>query len=75
MTQLDEATRDAILGNVGTTIAFRVGASDAELLKPEFEPELRAEDLIHLPNRRIYLKLMVKGVASRPSAARMIETF
>ena len=66
LTQLEEQTRDAILGNAGTTIAFRVGPSDAEELEKEFSPELRAIDLIGLPNHHAYVKLMIDGVVSRP---------
>lgn len=66
MSQLDPEVRDAILGNVGTIISFRVGTADAEILAREFYPEVREEDLINLPNYHIYLKLMVDGVVSRP---------
>ncbi len=61
--------RDAVFGNVGTMIAFRVGATDAEFLEKEFTPEFVIEDLINLPNYNIYLKLMVNGVTSRPFSA------
>src|SRR2546426_884336 len=69
MNQLEEPIRDAILGNTGTVISFRVGLSDAELLEKEFYPEFRASDLIALPNYRIYLKLMIDGVVSKPFSA------
>ncbi|PIR43957.1 hypothetical protein COV23_02480 [Candidatus Wolfebacteria bacterium CG10_big_fil_rev_8_21_14_0_10_31_9] len=61
--------RDAIFGNVGTMMSFRVGATDAEFLEKEFEPEFGVQDLINLPNHEIYLKLMVDGVTSRPFSA------
>jgi hypothetical protein len=67
--QLDEQVRDAILGNVGTMITFRLGPADADYLEKEFEPELSAADLIHLPNYSVYLKLMVDGVVTRPFSA------
>jgi hypothetical protein len=66
LAQLDPLVRDAILGNVGTTVAFRVGAADAALLEPEFSPEVRVEDLVSLPNYHVYLKLMTNGMVSRP---------
>src|SRR2546427_4417660 len=69
MEQLDETLRGAILGNVGTTIAFRVGLSDAEVLEKEFYPEFAASDLVNLPNYHIYLKLMIDGVVSKPFSA------
>lgn len=64
--QLDVEVRDAILGNVGTIISFRVGVMDAEILAKEFYPESTAADLISLPNHDIYLKLMIDGVVSQP---------
>src|SRR2546425_490833 len=67
--QLEEETRDAILGNIGTTIAFRTGLTDALTLEKEFWPELNAGDLISLPNYHIYLKVMIDGVVSRPFSA------
>ena len=56
LAQLDPEVRDAILGNVGTTISFRVGLSDAEILEKEFYPEFSASDLNSLPNYHIYLE-------------------
>jgi hypothetical protein len=67
--QLEPELRDAILGNAGTLIAFRVGAQDAEVLAPEFEPTFAAEDLVRLPNHAVYLRLMVKGMPSAPFSA------
>ncbi|HBO16806.1 MAG: hypothetical protein UR69_C0001G0229 [Candidatus Moranbacteria bacterium GW2011_GWE2_35_2-] len=55
--------RDAVFGNVGTIIAFRVGAEDAEQLEKEFEPVFMANDIINLPKYHVYLKLMIDGVA------------
>ncbi|MEK7585818.1 MAG: CxxC-x17-CxxC domain-containing protein [Patescibacteria group bacterium] len=63
------AVRDAVFGNVGTMIIFRVGADDAEFIEKEFEPEFTAQDLVNLPNFHIYLKLMIDGVTSRPFSA------
>ncbi len=61
--------RDAVFGNVGTMIIFRVGGDDAEFLEKEFEPEFTALDLVNLPNYNIYIKLMIDGVTSRPFSA------
>lgn len=69
LTQLETNIRDAILGNVGTLIVFRIGANDAEFLEPEFSPEFRASDFTNLPNYHIYLKLMIEGKISRPFSA------
>ncbi len=69
LSQLEEEVRDAILGNVGTVISFRVGAGDASVLEQEFFPEFTAADLAGLPNYNIYLRLMVNGEVSRPFSA------
>lgn len=61
--------KDAIFGNVGTMIVFRVGAPDAEFLEKEFEPEFMTQDIVNLPNHHIYLKLMVDGLTCRPFSA------
>jgi hypothetical protein len=69
LTQLEPAIKDAILGNAGTIIVFRIGAMDAEVLAQEFAPEFSASDFTNLPNYHIYLKLMIDGRISRPFSA------
>jgi len=61
--------RDAVFGNVGTLVVFRVGAADAYFLVKEFEPYFTEEDLVNLDKFNIYLKLMIDGAASRPFSA------
>ncbi|MCK4635653.1 MAG: type IV secretion system DNA-binding domain-containing protein [Candidatus Moranbacteria bacterium] len=63
ITQLDETVRDAIFGNAGTIVSFRVGAFDAEFLEKEFEPVFMMNDIVNLPKYNIYLKLMIDGIA------------
>ncbi|KKT57340.1 hypothetical protein A3G55_00150 [Candidatus Giovannonibacteria bacterium RIFCSPLOWO2_12_FULL_44_25] len=67
--QMDEKVRDAVFGNVGTTVTFRIGAEDAELLEKEFSPEFEVQDIVNIGFANIYLKLMIDGVASRPFSA------
>ena len=66
------AVRDAVFGNVGTMIIFRVGADDADFLEKEFHPEFTPQDIVNLPNYKIYLKLMIEGVTSRPFSAKTL---
>ena len=66
------AVKDAVFGNVGTLLSFRVGAVDAEFLEKEFTPEFLIQDLVNLPNYEIYLRLMINGITSRPFSARTI---
>ena len=67
--QMEEAVRDAVFGNVGTTVAFRVGPFDAETLETVFLPRFTKEDLGSLDKRQIYLSLMIDGVGSAPFSA------
>jgi len=67
--QLEEPVRDAVMGNVGTIITFRVGGADAEYLEKEFDPIFFANDLVNLAKYNIYLKLMIDGVATSPFSA------
>jgi DNA-directed RNA polymerase subunit RPC12/RpoP len=69
ITQLSEEVRDAVFGNVGTIITFRVGSPDAVFMENEFMPRFTPEDIINLPKAGIYLKLMIDGVASQPFSA------
>lgn len=70
--QMDEEVRAAVFGNVGTMMAFRVGATDAEVLEKEFAPQFTAEDLVNLGFAQIYLKLMIDGLSSAPFSARTL---
>jgi len=75
VTDVSTKVRDAVFGNVGTMVMFRVGASDAEFLEKEFEPEFTNQDMVNLPNHSIYLKLMVGGISSRPFSAHTLPPF
>ncbi len=67
--QLTEEVRDAVFGNVGTLVTFRVGSPDAVFMEAEFMPRFVPEDIINLPKYTIYLKLMIDGVTSMPFSA------
>lgn len=69
LAQLDPAIRRAVLGNAGTIICFRVGAEDAHVLARQFEPVFQPIDLMNLPNRHMYLRLMIDGTPSKPFSA------
>ncbi len=55
--------KDAIFGNVGTIVSFRVGAEDAEHLEKEYEPVFMLNDIVNLAKYQVYLKLMIDGIA------------
>ncbi|HOS88012.1 MAG TPA: type IV secretion system DNA-binding domain-containing protein [Candidatus Paceibacterota bacterium] len=73
ITQMEEKVRDAVFGNVGTLLVFRVGADDAEFLEREFAPEFTAQDLVNLPKQNILVKLAIDGVTSRPFSAETLS--
>jgi hypothetical protein len=75
VTDVSTRVRDAIFGNVGTMIVFRIGAKDAEFLEKEFAPEFSPEDMVNLPNYHIYLKMIVDGVSYRPFSATTLPPF
>ncbi|MFN3188093.1 MAG: type IV secretion system DNA-binding domain-containing protein [Candidatus Paceibacteria bacterium] len=67
--QMEEEVRDAVFGNVGTTVSFRVGPFDAETLETVFTPKFLAADLVNLGFAQIYLTLMIDGIGSQPFSA------
>lgn len=67
--QLDETVRDAIFGNVGTMVAFRIGGADGEIFELEFAPEITTQDFVNAPFAQIYVRLMINGLTSRPFSA------
>lgn len=70
--QMEEEVRDAVFGNIGTLICFRVGPFDAEVLETVFTPTFTPEDLIGLGIGQIYLTLMIDGVGTPPFSAETI---
>jgi len=69
MNQMEEEVRDAVFGNVGTTVCLRVGPFDAEVLETVFLPKFTKEDLVSLDKFQIYMTLMIDGVGSAPFSA------
>lgn len=69
ISQLDIKIRDAVLGNVGTIVCFRLGQSDARFMEKEFSPVFETSDFVNLSNYEIYLKLMIDGKPSQAFSA------
>ncbi len=67
--QLHADVLHAVLGNAGTLIAFRVGSEDAALIARQLQPTFEILDILNLPNRRFYTRMMIDGVPSRPFSA------
>ena len=72
LAQLPLPLRSAVFGNVGTIIAFRIGAEDGEYLEREFLPVLRALDLQSLSAYDIYVRLSIDGKTTDPFSARTL---
>lgn len=73
LSQVENEIADAILGNVGTLVSFRLGPRDATFLAREFDPTFEPIDLMNLPNHSIYLKLMIDGAVSKAFSAETLE--
>ncbi|MCF7846658.1 MAG: type IV secretion system DNA-binding domain-containing protein [Candidatus Gracilibacteria bacterium] len=63
--QKDSKIRDAVFGNVGTMVSFKVGAEDAEYLEKEYAPLLSAQDILSIANYKTYIKLNIENTTSR----------
>ncbi|HEX5429702.1 MAG TPA: type IV secretion system DNA-binding domain-containing protein [Patescibacteria group bacterium] len=63
---LDTSMRDAVFGNAGTMVCFRIGVDDAEIMAKEFAPVFNEFDVINIDRFNACVKLMIAGTASRP---------
>jgi hypothetical protein len=59
--QMNENIRDAVFGNVGTMVSFKVGPTDAQFIESQFAPTFNAQDLQNIENRNAYINLIVNG--------------
>jgi len=64
--QLREEIKNAVIGNIGTIAAFRIGADDAEFLEKQFMPEFSKHDLVNLDNFNAIIKMMINNKISTP---------
>lgn len=72
LAQLTDSVRDAVLGNVGSMMVFRIGAMDAAELEGEFSPPFTASDLMGLPRYQAAVKILARGEALAPFSARTL---
>jgi hypothetical protein len=70
--QIPETIRDAIIGNVGTLVCFRVGVPDAEFMAKEFEPVANQFDLNQIDAYNAYVKLLVDNAPIKPFSMQTI---
>ncbi len=65
-TQLTEEIRDAVFGNIGTTVSFRIGQNDVEILSRYFQPMFDGDDLLRIPNWNAVVRTLIGGVPTQP---------
>ncbi len=70
--QLEERIRNAVFGNVGSMVAFRIGPDDAEFLKNKFDPVFTPQDLLNIDNFNAYISLLINNTTTRPFNIRLM---
>ena len=65
-TQLTDEIREAVFGNIGTIIAFRIGQNDVETLSRYFQPLFDGDDLLRIPNYNTIVRTLIGGVPTNP---------
>lgn len=73
VSQMPDEVKDAVFGNVGSMIVFRVGADDAQYLSKYFEPVFEPLDLVNLDKRNIYVSMSIDGQTSIPFSAQSLN--
>ena len=73
ISQMSDTVRDAVFGNVGTMISFRVSADDAPILAKQFEPNFKAIDLLQMHNRNFVVNMVIGGEKTPAFSARTLE--
>jgi len=65
-TQLTEEIRDAVFGNIGTIVSFRIGQNDVDSLSRYFQPAFDGDDLLRVPNYNAIVRTLINGVPTQP---------
>lgn len=65
-TQLTDEIRDAVFGNIGTIVSFRIGQNDVDSLSRYFQPLFDGDDLLRVPNFNAIVRTLVGGVPTQP---------
>lgn len=73
ISQMSESVRDAVFGNVGTMISFRVSADDSPILSKQFEPNFEALDLLQMHNRNFVINMVINGEKTPAFSARTLN--
>ena len=73
ISQMTDTVRNAVFGNVGTVISFRVSADDAPILSKQFEPNFEALDLLQMHNRNFVINMVIGGEKTPAFSGRTLE--
>ena len=73
VSQMEDTVRDAVFGNVGTMISFRVSADDAPILAKPFEPQFQPEDLLQMANRNFVINMVIRGEKAPAFSAKTLS--
>ena len=73
ISQMTNTVRNAVFGNVGTVISFRVSADDAPILSKQFEPNFEALDLLQMHNRNFVINMVIGGEKTPAFSGRTLE--
>lgn len=73
ISQMSDNVRDAVFGNVGSMISFRVSADDAPILAKQFEPQFEAGDLLQMHNRHFIINMIINGEKTPAFSARTLN--
>jgi hypothetical protein len=70
---MDEEVKNAVFGNVGTLISFRIGVTDASYIQREFQPVFSESDLINIERFHVYMKTIVRNEPVPPFSVDMTK--
>lgn len=73
ISQMSETVRDAVFGNVGTMISFRVSADDSPILAKQFEPQFEPNDLLQMHNRNFIINMVINGEKAPAFSAKTLN--
>lgn len=65
-TQLSEEIRDAVFGNMGTIVSYRIGQNDVESMSRYFQPLFEGDDLLRIPSFNAVVRTLIGGVPTQP---------
>jgi type IV secretory pathway TraG/TraD family ATPase VirD4 len=73
ISQIDEDVKNAVFGNVGTIVSFRLGVPDANFLQHEFSPVFNDHDLANIKKFHVYIKTIVKNEPVPPFSMSLLK--